>query len=132
MEEQTKNTGKKIMIVDDDNFLLDMYSMKFKASGYQVVVCSGSDEALSRLREGETPDIFVFDIVMPKMDGVALYETIKKENLIPDAFKVVLTNQGQIEDKEKADEMRVDGYIVKALHTPSEVVKIVEDIVTKK
>lgn len=134
MEESinTKSNGMKIMIVDDDNFLLDMYSMKFKANGYKVIACVGSDECLAKLREGETPDILVFDIVMPKMDGVALYEEITKANLIPEAVKVVLTNQGQIEDKEKMETMKVDGYIVKALHTPSEVVRMVNDIAIKK
>jgi len=134
MEEKTstKPNGKKIMIVDDDNFLLDMYSMKFKASGYEVVVSNGPEDALNKLREGETPDIFIFDIIMPKMDGVAMYTEIVKENLIPDAHTVVLTNQGQAEDKEKVESMKVDGYIVKALHTPSEVVAMVDDIIAKK
>lgn len=131
-DKKIKSNGKKIMIVDDDNFLLDMYSMKFRSNGYQVVVCNGSDEALNKLREGENPDIFIFDIIMPKMDGVALYEEIIKANLIPNAVKVVLTNQGQVEDREKAEMMKVDGYIVKALHTPSEVVTMINDIVSKK
>ncbi len=134
MEEKTstKSNGKKIMIVDDDNFLLDMYSVKFKTSGYEVVVSNSPEDALNKLREGENPDIFIFDIIMPKMDGVAMYTEIVKENLIPDAHTIVLTNQGQAEDKEKAEAMKVDGYIVKALHTPSEVVAMVDDIIAKK
>jgi CheY-like chemotaxis protein len=132
MEEETKNKGKKIMLVDDDNFLLDMYSMKFRSAGYQVITCTGAEDSLSQLRAGEVPDVFVFDIIMPTMDGIELYETIISEKLIPDAIKIVLTNQCQIDDKEKIDSMKVDGYIIKALNTPSEVVEKVNNILDKK
>jgi CheY-like chemotaxis protein len=119
---------KKVLIVDDDKFLLEMYARKFKNAGYEVFLAVGSEDALSQLKSGLFVDIFLFDLIMPQIDGLELIKTVKKENYIPNATKIVLTNQGQQTDIDKANEIGVDGYIVKALHTPSEVLKIVEEI----
>ncbi len=63
------------------------------------------------------------DLVMPAMSGFELYETIKNEHLADKAVVIVLTNQGQSPDIEKAKALGVDGYIVKASTIPSEVVE---------
>jgi CheY-like chemotaxis protein len=123
---------QKVMLVDDDKFLLDMYSMKFSNSGYEVIACSGSEECLQKLKSEQTADIFVFDLIMPKMDGLALLQEVKKQNYLPNATKIILTNQGQASDIEKVEKVGVDGYIVKALHTPSEVVEKIKTIHAKK
>jgi CheY-like chemotaxis protein len=121
----TSLSGKTVLIVDDDNFLLEMYARKFKNSGFEIITSSGGEDAINKLTEGANPDILLFDLVMPQMDGLELIANIKKENLIPTATKIVLSNQGQQTDMDKANEIGVDGYIVKALHTPSEIVEMV-------
>jgi two-component system response regulator (stage 0 sporulation protein A) len=118
----------KIMLVDDDNFLLEMYAKKFDNNGYDTTVCPGPAKCLEELKGGYTPDILVSDLIMPDMDGEALLTKIKEENLVPDSIKIILTNQGQEEDKEKFDGLGVSGYIVKALNTPSEVVEKITEI----
>jgi len=60
---------KKILIIDDDNFLIDMYSLKFSKSNFSVTSALGPEIALEKLREGLVPDIILLDIVMPVMDG---------------------------------------------------------------
>ena len=65
---------------------------------------------------------------MPIDDGWDLAQKIKENNYIPNAKKVVLSNQGEKEDKDKSKEFGVDGYIVKALNTPSEVVKKIQEL----
>mgnify|MGYP001588813649 CR=1 FL=1 len=120
--------SKKIMIVDDDNFLLDMYALKFSESGYEVIPSSGSEDALSKLREGLSPDIMLLDIVMPKMDGFELMKVINKEKLASGSVKIVLSNRGQPADIETGNTLGASGYVVKASATPSEVVKKVKDI----
>jgi CheY-like chemotaxis protein len=68
MEENTE--GKKtIMLVDDDKFLLDMYSIKFGQSNFNVLASLGSDDALKKLHEGAKPDLILFDMAMPGIDG---------------------------------------------------------------
>lgn len=116
-----------VLVVDDDKFLLEMYKKKLELSGFLAEVCVGSDEALEKLHAGATPDIMVFDIIMPKMDGLELLGAIRKENLSPKSIVIMLTNENTPEKIEQAKAMGVVGYIVKATTVPSEVV---EEIIT--
>lgn len=121
---------KKILIVDDDKFLLDMYSGKFQKEGIEVLTSSSSTDTLAKLRDGLNPDIILLDIIMPTMDGLELLEIIRKEKLAKDSVVVMLTNQADSEDQ--AEKLGMDGFIVKAMAIPSEVVKTVLDIYNKK
>ena len=111
----------KVLIVDDDEFLLNMYSVKFAKGGLTVQTSSSGDDALKRLREGFIPDAVVLDIVMPGTDGFELLEKIRSEKLAPNAVVIFLTNQGQSADIERAKSLDAAGYIVKASTIPSEV-----------
>ena len=112
---------EKILIVDDDKFLLSMYAVKFKNAGFVVDVAHGGAEALSKLQEGNTPDIIILDLIMPGMDGYEFLAKVREQKLAPKATVIVLTNQGQPEDIEKVKKYSVQGYIVKASTIPSEV-----------
>jgi len=125
-----ENTQLKILLVDDDRFLLDMYSLKFKKSGIEVGAVSSSPAALEKLRTGGVYDVLILDIIMPNMDGIELLKTIRAEKLVPNATIVMLTNQS--EDLEKAKQYNVDGYIIKATTIPSEVVESVVAIYKNK
>lgn len=112
----------KILIVDDDTFLLNMYSMKFQKAGLEVATAISGEDALQKLKGGLEPNIIILDIIMPGMDGINLLENVRKEKLVPQATIVMLTNQGDHADIEKAKQLGVEGYIVKATTIPSEVV----------
>lgn len=115
----------KILIIDDDKFLLNMYSAKFKRFGHEVEVLTSAESAIEKIRGGYAPDIIVVDIVMSFMDGLGFLEVIRKENLASKSVIIMLTNQGGIPEIEKAKSMGVHGYIVKATSIPSEVVEMV-------
>ncbi len=123
------NTNKKIVFIDDDKFLLDMYVTKFKKSGFDVTAFSSAQEALDKLKDATDFDAVVFDIIMPGMDGWTFAEEYRKQNLLPHAKFVVLSNQNQQSDLSKAQEFNVDLFIVKALKTPSEVVQEINKII---
>ncbi len=110
----------KILLIDDDRFLLDMYSLKFKKSGLNVDIASNSNAALEKLRADNAFDIVLLDIIMPGMDGLELLKTIRDEKLVPNATIIMLTNQA--DDYEKAKAFNIQGYIIKATTIPSEVV----------
>ncbi len=112
-------------MVDDDNFLLQMYSMKFKSEGFEVQTASSVNDALSILRGGLLPDAIAFDITMPEHDGFFLLETIQSEGLAKGAKKIALTNQQSEAEKNKALELGAEQYIIKATMIPSEVVNTV-------
>ncbi len=123
---------KKVLIVDDDQFLLSMYSTKFNKSGFDADTAVGGSEALTKLREGAKPDIILLDLVMPAMDGLELLAVIRKEKLAPEAMVVILSNQNQPADVEKAKSLGIASYITKANSIPSEIVAEVIKLVEKK
>jgi len=124
--------GKKIFIVDDDDFLADMYVIKFRESGFEVEAAKSGAEFLEKVRSGFVPDVLLLDIVMPDVDGFDVLGLIKKENLLPKCILVILTNLGQKEDVEKGLKLGAHDYIVKAHFTPSEVVNKVLTLLDKK
>jgi CheY-like chemotaxis protein len=124
MERETK----KLLVVDDDKFLREMYVTKFSGNGFQVRGASSGPEALDIMKSGFTPDAVLFDLIMPSMDGWEFLTEVKNSKLVPNAKMIVLSNQGSAEDVEESENYRVDGYIVKALKAPSEVVEEVQKI----
>jgi CheY-like chemotaxis protein len=123
-----ENKKIKVLIVDDDKFLLNMYSIKFSKNNFEVNSAVSGDEALAKIKEGYIPDIILLDIVMPGMDGFQILENLKKTNMAPEAMIIMLTNQGQLADIEKAKSFGINGYIIKATTIPSEVVEEVTRI----
>jgi CheY-like chemotaxis protein len=123
-----ENLKSKVLIIDDDKFLLNMYSIKFSKNNFEVSSATSGEEALNKLKDGYNPDIILLDIVMPVMDGFEILENIKKNNLAPKASVIMLTNQGQLADIERAKSLGTSGYIIKATTIPSEVVEEVTKI----
>ena len=119
---------KKVFIIDDDAFLLDMYAVKFRESGFDVEVASSGAEAFEKIKNGLAPDVILLDIVMPGMDGFDFLKKIRAEGLTPQSLVVILTNLGQKEDVEKGMAFGVKDYVIKAHHTPSEVVVKIKQI----
>lgn len=113
---------KKILIVDDDKFLLNMYTIKFQKDDFEVTTAADGSEAVEKLQAGLVPDAIVLDIVMPVMDGLEVLEKIRADKLTPNSKILILSNQGQSSDIEKAKQLGINGYIVKATTIPSEVV----------
>jgi CheY-like chemotaxis protein len=120
---------KKILIVDDDSFLLDMYSLKFAKYDFDITAALGPTQALEKLRAGLSPDVMLLAVVMPIMDGFELMEKMKEENLAPSAIRIILSNRGQPSDIARGESLGASGYIVKASSTPSEVIDKVNDII---
>ena len=122
----------RVYLVDDDKFLLDLYATKFKNAGHDVKVFTGGEELLAVLREKDapSPDIILLDLVMPGIGGFGALEAIRKNRLAEGSKIIILTNQGQDTELEKAKRYGVNGYIIKASAIPSEVlaetIRIVE------
>ncbi len=118
---------RKILIVDDDHFLIDMYSLKFKEAGYDVDTAEGGKVALEKLaHKSALPDVVLLDLIMPGVGGMEVLKEVKEKNLSPGSIFIVLSNQGQAADIARAKELGADHYIVKASAVPSEVLVEVE------
>jgi CheY-like chemotaxis protein len=121
----------KLLLIDDDAFLRDMYAKKFSDSGHDVEVADSGISALSLIDRNQDFDVVLLDMIMPGMSGVELIEEIKTR--FPDfaAKCIVLSNQGQSEDIKEATDAGAVGYIIKAESVPSDVVKKVEKLAKK-
>jgi len=120
----------KILLVEDDPFLSEMYTTKLTADGFEVELASDGKEALKKI-SATKPDLVLLDIVLPKMDGFEVLETMKKDPAMSQIIVIALTNLGQKEEVEKGLALGADDYIIKAHYTPSEVVNKVKQILTK-
>jgi len=128
-----KKDGKyKILLVDDDKFLVDMYSLKFREGGFVVDTVFSGQEALDKLKESDSFNIVLMDLIMPGMDGFELLKEIRQNNYAEKSAIIVLSNQGQQSDIDKVEKYSVDGYIIKASTIPSEVLSTVLNIADKK
>lgn len=119
---------KSVLIIEDDEFLFDMYKTRFEIDSFNVKVARDGESGLQILGEGFKPDIILLDIVMPKMDGVEVLSNIKSMNDCKNIPVIMLTNLGQKEEIDRALKIGAADYFVKANFTPSEVVAKVKNI----
>lgn len=123
---------RKILIVDDDNFLLDMYALKFSQNNFEVYTAGGGVQAIEKMKGGLSPDVMLMDIIMPEMNGFEMLEKINTENLCLKCIKIVLSNKSEQKDVDEGNRLGVAGYIVKANSTPVEVIEQVIKILENK
>lgn len=119
----------KIILVDDDTFLVDMYATKFASSGIEVEACKSGNELLEKLKAGTIADLILLDIIMPELGGIEALQKMRQEKLGESIPVVMLTNQNDEKDIATTKALGVAGYIVKATATPSEVVEEVVKII---
>lgn len=113
---------KKIMIVEDDIFISDIYQMKFNQEGFEVSLATSGVDALQQL-QNVIPDIILLDIMMPEMDGVETLKEIKKIEKIKDIPIIMLTNISEREKVKECFQYGLNDYLIKSNFTPSEVVE---------
>jgi DNA-binding response OmpR family regulator len=122
-----KEKKDKILLIEDDAFLVEMYTTKFELEGFEVISAEDGKKGLE-LSFKEKPDIILLDILMPKMDGFAVLESLKKDKSTINIPVVLLTNLGQKDDVKKGFEKGAVGYLIKAHFMPSEVVDKIKKI----
>lgn len=120
---------KKILIIEDDEMLLDMYRQKFRMEGFSVISAKNGQTAIYKAKQ--IPDLILLDILMPKMNGFEVLKRIKEDSQTCKIPVIVLTNIGSESvdnDKNLALSLGARDYLVKALNTPEEVVRRVVSV----
>lgn len=112
---------KNILLVEDDPFLIDIYTTKFKECGFPIEVVSDGGQAMNRIKE-KKPDLVLLDIVLPRHDGWDVLASMQENDIIKNVKVVILSNLGQKSDIDKAMSMGATKYLIKAHYTPSEIV----------
>ena len=113
---------KRILIVEDDSFVMDIYQTKLSQSGYDVVGAENGLEALKQMEKGNF-DLVLLDIIMPYMDGLEVLKKIKADKKNKDLPIILLTNLSQKEEVDKGLGLGANDYLIKSHFTPSEVLE---------
>lgn len=132
MVNEISPNSKKLMLVDDDTFLLNIYATHFTKIGFSVSQFSNPLVAYEEIKKGFIPDILLLDVVMPGMNGLDLLEKIRTEKLLPETTTIIiLTNQSDSAEVNRGHSLGVDGYLIKATSIPSEVADLVVSLEAK-
>jgi len=118
---------KTVLLVEDDPFLIDIYTTKLKEAGFLIEVAATGEEALSKVKE-KKPTLMILDIVLPKVDGWEILKRVKAEKNSKDLKVIILSNLGQKEEVEKGMKLGAAKYLIKAHYTPSEVVAEIKQL----
>ncbi len=114
--------AKKILLVDDDLYIRDLYAEVLKDENYDVLIAADGEEALA-VAGANTPDLILLDIMMPKMDGIQVLSKVKENPTLKNIPVIMLTNFGQEDLIKQAVNLGSVEYLLKYNITPGEIIK---------
>ncbi|HUD10228.1 MAG TPA: response regulator [Candidatus Saccharimonadales bacterium] len=117
----------KIMLVEDDTNLSEIYQARLEAEGFAIISAKDGEEALA-LAVKEHPDLIISDVMMPKISGFDMLDILRGTDSIKNTKIIMMTALGQAEDKARADKLGADRYLVKSQVTLEDVVKAVHEV----
>ncbi len=117
----------KILIVEDDTFLLNMYADKFRAEKFDVSVADNGIKALKLAQENK-PEIILLDILLPKKNGFEVLEELKANKETKSIVVILLTNLSQKDEIKKGMDLGAKDFLIKAHFMPNEVVAKVKKL----
>jgi CheY-like chemotaxis protein len=121
---------KKILIVEDDNFVAEVYFTKLSEMGYESLLAQNGREGIEILKKNKI-DLILLDILMPIMDGMEMLNEVKKDEKLKSIPVILLTNVGEKDSIQKVREMGVKNYLIKSHFTPAEVIEKIEEVFKK-
>ncbi len=107
------DTKKKILLVEDDTALAAVYKSRLELEGFEIQEVNNGEEALSAALEFK-PDLILLDAMMPKISGFDVLDILRNTAATADIRVIMLTALSQPKDKERAESLGVDDYLVKS------------------
>lgn len=126
----TKSATKKILIVEDDPMILEMYREKLKLAGYKVSTVMDGKKAMAKIKQGT--DLILLDILVPGLNGFEILKKINSDKTSKDIPVIVLTNIGSNSfdnDRKLALSLGATDYLIKALNTPEDVLNKIKTLI---
>lgn len=118
----------KILLIEDDPLMVEIYTKKFKEAGFEVDSASNGQEGLKKIKQ-TPPDILVLDIVLPHADGWEILRIIRESLGMKELKVIVLSNLSQDSEIRKSLDLGAVSFLIKAHYTPSEVVNEIKKYV---
>jgi CheY-like chemotaxis protein len=117
----------KVMLVEDDNNLREIYEARLQAEGYEIVSAKDGEEALV-VAKAEMPDLVISDVMMPKISGFEMLDILRNTDGLRDVKVIMLTALGQSDDQQRADKLGADRYLVKSQVTLEDIVNVAHQL----
>lgn len=117
----------KVLLVEDDNNLREIFQMRLQAEGYKTVTAGDGEEALV-VAVKERPDLIIADVMMPKLSGFEMLETLRAAPEMKDVKVVMMTALGQAEDRARGEKLGVVKYLVKSQVTLEDFVRVIREV----
>jgi DNA-binding response OmpR family regulator len=114
-------SAAKILIIEDDEFLLRMYSSKLEMEGYEIITATDGERGLKSVIK-EKPDLILLDLLLPKKDGFQVLKEVRENQATKEIPVIVLTNLSQKKDIDRCYSLGISDYLIKAHFIPSEVI----------
>ena len=118
---------KVILLVEDDEFLAELYATKLSLEGYEVIAAVDGKRGL-KLAQEKHPTLILLDIILPKLDGFEVLTELKQSDATKDIPVILLTNLSQREEVQRGLRLGAADYLIKAHFMPSEVVKKIKSV----
>ncbi len=119
----------KVLLVEDDNNLREIYQARLQAEGYDIVAAKDGEEALV-IAKREQPDLIISDVMMPRVSGFEMLDILRNTQGLKAPRVIMLTALGQADDKTRADQLGADRYLVKSQVTLEDIVKSAQELLT--
>jgi len=117
----------KILLVDDDPILIEMYKLKFEHAGFEVETAADGQDALNKIRNIK-PDLVLLDLLLPKISGKTLFDKIRFDSELKQVPVVILSNIDNPSIKTELLKNGVKGYLVKSELLPDQIVARTKEI----
>jgi CheY-like chemotaxis protein len=117
----------KVLLVEDDNNLREIFDMRLQAEGYKTVTAGDGEEALV-IAVKEKPDLVIADVMMPKLSGFEMVENMRAAPELANVKVVMMTALGQAEDQARGEKLGVVKYLVKSQVTLEDFVRVVREV----
>lgn len=129
--EQAKQNGIKILCIEDEHFISELYARALRRAGYDVTTLLSGVDGLAAARKN-IYDIILLDLMIPGITGFEVLRTLRSEVKDLKAKILVTTNLDQEDDSKEEIEQMADGYLIKAEFTPRQLVEIVNGVASGK
>jgi DNA-binding response OmpR family regulator len=113
---------KKILIVEDDDFLRSLAVSKLEKAAYKVITAADGEQGL-KMAQDEKPHLIILDLMLPGMSGFDVLEAIRKDEGMKGTKIIVFSNLGEEADVKRCTDLGVADYLVKANFTLDELVE---------
>jgi len=122
---------KKILIIEDEKMLAEMYKDKFDEEGFETDLVFSSEEAVDYLKTNK-PDLILLDILLPKENGISFLRRMKEIENFSEIPVVAFSNYDELRTKKEAFELGVKAYLIKTQYTPKEILEQVKKFLQEK